>query len=150
VKREHEVRFPDKFWRRGTYLSIDAKALYAVLATFANYRTGETFVSNWKLQLETGYGVVKIKKLLLELERAGFIERRREIRGNLKAKRHIRCLKYIVSPTVQIPSYRPDGMDSVCIESDTTIRTPVKSSVTPQEQEESTFPDTRENPERIM
>ena len=42
MKRDHEVRFPDKFWRRGTHLSIDAKALYAVLVTFADYKTGES------------------------------------------------------------------------------------------------------------
>jgi hypothetical protein len=147
---EHEVRFPDKFWRRGTHLSIDAKGLYAVLATFADYRTGETFVSNGRLQVETRHGIVKIKALLTELEKAGFIARRREFRGNLKGKRHIRCLKYICAPRVQIPSGRAYGMDSVRIENDATILTPVKSSVTPKEQEESSFPQREPESERIM
>jgi hypothetical protein len=128
---------------------MDAKGLYAVIATFADYRTGETFVSNARLQLETGHGISKIKALLVELEKADFIERRREFRGNLKAKRHIRCLKYIV-PTVQISSHRVDCMDSVRIEKDATILTPVKSSVTPKEQEESSFPHRAPKPERIM
>jgi hypothetical protein len=149
MKREHEVRFPDKFWRRGTHLSMDAKGLYAVLATFADYRTGETFVSNTRLQLETGHGISKIKRLLVELESAAFIERRREFRGNLKAKRYIRCLKYVVS-TVQIPSHRPDGMASVRVENDATILAPVKSSVTPYKQEESSVSYIQETSKRIM
>ena len=150
MKRDHEVRFPDKFWRHATHLSMDAKALYAVLATFADYKTGETFVSNSRLEIETGHGIVKVKALLVELEKAGYIQRRREFRGNLKAKRHIRCLKYVCAPTVQIPSGRTDGMDSVRIENDTTIFTSVKSSVTPKEQEESSFPQRAPKPERIM
>lgn len=150
MKRDHEVRFPDKFWRRATHLSMDAKGLYAVLATFADYKTGETFVSNHRLQLETGHGIVKVKALLVELEKAGYIERRREVRGNLKAKRHIHCLKYVRAPIVQIPSGRADGMDSVRIENDATILTPVKSSVTPKEQEESSFPQRVQKTERIM
>jgi len=39
---------------------MDAKGLYAVLATFADYKTGETFVSNPRLQLESGHGIVKV------------------------------------------------------------------------------------------
>jgi hypothetical protein len=148
VKREHEVRFPDKFWRRATRLSHAAKGLYATLATFADYKTGETFVSNPRLQLETGHGIVKVKALLVELEKAGYIERRREFLGNLKSKRHIRRLKYICSPIVQIPSSRADGMDSV--RNDATIFTSVKSSVTPKEQEDSSFPHRAPKPERIM
>jgi helix-turn-helix protein len=150
MKRAHEVRFPDKFWRRATHLSMDAKGLYAVLATFADYKTGETFVSNPRLQLETGHGIVKVKALLVELEKARYIERRREFRGNLKAKRHIRCLKYISAPMVQIPSSRADGIDSVRIENDATIFTSVKSSVTPEEQEDSSFPHRAQKPVRIM
>jgi len=49
------------------------------------------------LQLETGYGICKIKNLLKELEKGNFIERDQELRGNLKSKRYIRCLKYVVS-----------------------------------------------------
>lgn len=150
MKRPHEARFPDSFWRRGTSLSIDAKGLYAVLVTFADYRTGETYVTNLRLQLETRHGVVKIKNLLSELERAGFIKRWQEPHGNLKAKRHIRCLKYIDSPVVQIPSHRPGGIVFGPTENQPTIRTPVKSSVTPEKQEESSFPHTQEKPERIM
>lgn len=150
MKRDHEVRFPDRFWRRATRLSMDAKGLYAVLATFADYKTGETFVGNQRLQLETGHGIVKVKALLVELEKSGYIERRREFRGNLRAKRHIRCLKYICAPTVQIPSGRADGMDSVRIENDASIFTSVKSSVTPEEQEDSSFPQRAPKAERIM
>ena len=120
---------PDKFWRRGTLLSIDAKSLYAVLATFADYRTGETFVSNARLELETGYGRDKVKTLLSELERADFIQRRRELRGNLKAKRHIKCLKYVSSPIDGNPDYRPDGLVFRATDNQPTILTPVKSSV---------------------
>jgi hypothetical protein len=149
VKRDHEVRFPDKFWRRSTQLSFAAKGLYAVLATFADYRTGQTFVSNVRLHLETGYGVCKIKRLLKELEKGEFIERDQELRGNLKSKRHIRCLKHVVS-VVWKSSYRPGGTVSGLTENDTTIRIPVKSSVTPKEQEESSFPHSQEIPERIM
>jgi len=109
VKREHEIRFPDKFWRRSTHLSFAAKGLYAVLATFADYRTGETFVSNARLQLETGYGICKIKILLKELKTGGFIGRDQELRRNLKSKRHIWCLKYVVS-VVRKSSDRPGGM----------------------------------------
>jgi hypothetical protein len=87
------VRFPDSFWRRGTQLSVEAKALYAVLATFANYKTGETFVSNQRLQLETRFGRDRIERLLAELETAGFIKRTRQCRRNLLWKRWIRCLK---------------------------------------------------------
>jgi len=150
VKRDHEVRFPDSFWRRTTHLSMDAKGLYAVLATFADYKTGETFVSDPRLQLETGHGIVKVKTLLVELEKAGYIVRRRDFRGNLKAKRHIRCLKYICAPRVQIPSGRADGMDSVRIENHATIFTSVKSSVTPEQQEVSSFPHRGPKAERIM
>ena len=51
----------------------------------------------------------KIKCLLVELERAGFIERRRELRKNLKAERHIHCLKYAVSSMGRNPTDRLDG-----------------------------------------
>ena len=149
VKRDHEVRFPDKFWRRSTQLSFAAKGLYAVLATFADYRTGETFVSNLRLQLETGYGICKIKKLLKELEKGEFIERDQELRDNLKSKRHIRCLKHVAS-VVWKSSHRPGGMVSGATENDATILTPVKSSVTPKEQEESSFPQREQESERIM
>jgi hypothetical protein len=77
--------------------SIDAKSLYAVLATFVEYKTGGTYVTNGRLQLDTGHGLRKIKTLLNELQRGGFISRRGEYRRNLKAKRYIRCLKYVVS-----------------------------------------------------
>src|SRR5258706_11445580 len=100
MKREHEVRFPDKFWRRATRLSHVAKGLYATLATFVDYRTGLTFVSNARLQLETGHGRDLVKRLLRELELAGFIKRSRQTRRNLLSKRWIRCLKYVA----------PDGL----------------------------------------
>ncbi len=41
---------------------------------------------------------------------------------------------------VQIPSGRADGIDSVRIERDATIFASVKSSFTPEEQEDSSFP----------
>jgi len=150
MSKEHEVRFPDKFWRRETLLSIDAKSLYAVLATFADYRTAETFVSNARLELETGYGRDKVKTLLSELERADFIQRRRELRRNLKAKRHIRCLKYVLSPTDGNSDYRADGRVFGSTENQPTILTPVKSSVTPKEQEKSSSPKNQEIREGLM
>jgi hypothetical protein len=131
-RREHEVRFPDKFWRRATHVSIDAKALYAVLATFADYQTGETFVSNTRLQLETGWCVRKIKDLLGELEQAGFIKRWQQMRGNLRSRRHIRCVKYVTS-AVQKMHLRPGGAFFGRTEKVPIICTPVKSPVTPEE-----------------
>jgi hypothetical protein len=157
LKREHEVRFPDKFWRRSTHLSIDAKALYAVLATFADYKTGETYVSNARLQLETGHGLRKIKTLLNEIQRGGFITRRREYHRNLKAKRYIRCLKYVVSeqkaadsPMAPILHHRLDGSVFDRSRNDPVSLPLVKSSVTPEEQEDSSFPHRASKPERIM
>lgn len=96
MKREHEVRVPASFWL-STHLSFDAKALYNLLLIFVNWSTGETFVSNQRLQLITRWGRDKIKRLLAELERAHFIKRQRELSKNLKAKRHITCLKYAIS-----------------------------------------------------
>jgi hypothetical protein len=148
-KRDHEVRLPDRFWRCGTHLSLDAKALYAVLATFADYKTGETFVSNARLRLVTGFGRDKIKQLLRELQNAEFISRRRRLRKNLKAERYIRCLKYVCSMDGK-SAYRPDGLVSGTHENQPSIFTPVKSSVTPEKQEKSSFPRTQVAPERIM
>lgn len=149
MSREHEVRFPDKFWRRGTRLTHAAKALYATLATFADYRTGLTFVGNARLQLETGYGRDVVKRLLRELELAGFIERSRQTKKNLLSRRWIRCLKHVVSDGLNFsPSTR--RADSQSPEKQPTIFTSVKSSVTPQGQEESSFPRTQKISERIM
>jgi len=156
VKREHEVRFPDKFWRRGTRLSHAAKALYATLVTFANYRTGLTFVGNPRLQLETGYGRDLVKKLLRELELAGFIKRSRQTKKNLLSIRWIRCLKHVVSDGLNFSlSVRPT--DSQSPENQSAILTPVKSSVTPEKKSHlsptqdhfSVEPEGKE-PERIM
>jgi Helix-turn-helix domain len=128
---------------------MDAKALYAILATFADYKTGETFVSNERLQIETGFGRDKVKELLRELAKAGFISRRRRLRKNLKAERYIRCLKHVCS-TDGKSAYRRDGRVFGTHENQTSILTPVKSSVTPEKQEESSFPHAGEIPERIM
>jgi hypothetical protein len=40
--------------------------LYAVLATFVEYKTGGTYVTNGRLQLDTGHDLRKIKTLLIE------------------------------------------------------------------------------------
>lgn len=135
VSREHEVRLPDRFWRHSTHLSLDAKGLYSILLTFIDYGTCMTFVSNSRLQRETGYGVVKVKALLSELKSSGYITRTQELRGNLKSKRHIQCLKY-ASPVVQIPSNRPGGTVFGTTENQPTIRTKSKSSVTKSKEEE--------------
>lgn len=150
MKREHEVRFPDRFWRRETRLCIAAKGLYAILATFADYRTGETWVGNTQLEMQAGLGRDKIRALLRELEAAGFISRRRQVRKNLKAERYIRCLKY-VSSTDGKSAYRPDGRVFGTHEKPPTIFTPVKSSVTPEKQEGSSLPQILTKiPERIQ
>jgi len=145
LKREHEVRFPDSFWRRGTSLSIHAKALYAVLVTFADYRTGETFVSNGRLQIETGFGRDKVKELLRELTQAGFISRRRRLKENLKAERYISCLKHVCS-TDGKSDHRTDKRVFGTHENQPTIPTQVKSSVTPEIQEGSSFPPPPQQP----
>lgn len=150
MSREHEVRLPDRFWRRATHVSHAAKGLYASLATFADYRTGRTFVSNARLQLETGYGRDLVKRLLRELELEGFIKRSRQTRKNLLSKRWIHCLKYVVSDSLNFsPSARRTDPQSP--ENQSTILTPVKSSVTPEKQDESkaSFPHTQ-IPERIQ
>jgi len=149
MKREHEVRFPDKFWRRATRLSQAAKGLYATLATFADYRTGLTFVSNARLQLETGYGRDLVKRLLRELELAGFIKRSRQTRKNLLSQRWIQCLKYVALDGLNFsPSARQTDFQSP--ENQPPIFTSVKSSVTPIEQEDSSFPHRAPKPGRIM
>lgn len=107
-KREHEVRLPDRFWRHSTHLSLDAKGLYAILLTFTDYATNKTYVSNLRLQRESGFGAVKIKCLLAQLEAGKYIERSHRYVRNLRSQRIIRCLKF--SSTVQIPSSRLDGM----------------------------------------
>lgn len=135
-KQSHEVRLPDGFWRRATHLSMEAKALYAVLITFADYRTGLTFVGNPRLQLETNYGRDLVKRLLRELELECFIERRREIKKNLKSKRWIKCLKYVVTDRLNFsPSARWTGFRAA--EDQPTISTPVKSSVTSNKQSQN-------------
>jgi helix-turn-helix protein len=139
VSREHEVRFPDKFWRRETHLSHDAKALYATLATFADYRTGLTFVSNARLQSETRYGRDLVKKLLRELEAAGYIKRSRQTNRNLLSKRWIRCLKYVVSDGLNF-SQSSRRTDSQSPEKQPTVFTPVKSSVTPETKKSHLYP----------
>lgn len=129
LSREHEVRLPDRFWRHCTHLSLDAKGLYSILLTFIDYETSITFVSNPRLEKETGYGIVKVKALLAELELAGYIKRTQERRGNLKSKRFIECLKFL-SPAVQIPSDRPGGTVFGTTENQPTILTKSESSVT--------------------
>lgn len=129
MSREHEVRLPDRFWRYSTCLSLDAKGLYAILLTFIDYRTCITFVSNRRLERETGFGVVKVKQLLSELKANGYIKSTQERRGNLKSKRFIQCLKY-TSPVVQISSNRPGGTVFGATENQPTILTESKSSVT--------------------
>ena len=135
MSREHEVRLPDRFWRHSTHLTLAAKGLYSILLTFIDYKTCITFVSNPRLERETGYGVVKVKALLSELETNGYIRRTQEKRGNLKSKRYIHCLKYL-SSEVQIPSNRPGSTVSGTIENQPTILTKSKSSVTKSKEEE--------------
>jgi hypothetical protein len=129
MSREHEVRLPDRFWRHSTHLSLDAKGLYSILLTFIDYQTCITFVSNFRLERETGYGVVKVKALLSELETNGYIKREQKIRGNLKSKRYIQCLRYAF-PVVQIPSNRPGSTVFGTTENQPTILAKSKSSVT--------------------
>ena len=139
MNREHEIRFPDRFWRCETNLSHSAKGLYATLATFADYRTGETHVGNARLQKETGYGREKIKSLLRELEQADLIKRRRELQRNLKSKRYIRCLKYVRSDGLKSGlSSRPTSFRAT--EDQASILTPVKSSVTPERKKSHLYP----------
>jgi|SRR5215470_1370368 len=107
MSREHEVRLPDRFWRHCTKISSDAKALYSILLTFIDYNTGETHVGNSRLERESGYGQKKVKALLVELEIAGYIERKRLFAGNLKSKRILRCLKFL--SIGQKPPGRLDG-----------------------------------------
>ena len=149
MKRDHEVRFPDKFWRRETRLSMSAKGLYATISSFADYRTGDTFVSNERLQLETGFGRDKVEHLLSELEAGSFIKRRRELRSNLRWKRWIRCLKYVSSDTLKC-SASGRYSENQDTENQGIIRTSVKSSVTQEKKDESSFPHTNQIPERIM
>ncbi len=139
-RREHEVRFPDKFWRKSTRLSHDAKGLYATIVTFADYRTGMTFVGNARLQSETGYGRDKIEKLLRELELAKFIDRSRESNGNLLFRRWIKCLKYVVSSDALNFRESAGCPDFQGTENQGTILTPVKSSVTPEEKKSHLYP----------
>lgn len=107
MSREHEVRLPDRFWRHGTKLSTDAKALYSILLTFIDYDTAETHVGNIRLEKESGYGRDKVKNLLGELESKGFIERKRLYVGNLKSKRILRSLKFLSMDGFSVN--RPDG-----------------------------------------
>jgi len=90
-----------------------------------------------------------VKKLLRELELAGFIKRTRQTNGNLLSKRWIRCIKYVVPDGLKF-SLSARQTDSQSPENQSTIFTPVKSSVTPEKQEKSSFPHTQETPERIM
>ena len=131
AKREHEVRFPDKFWRNTTPLSHTAKGLYATLVTFADYRTGLTYVSNLRLQKETGYGREKIERLLRELESDGWIKRTRQRSRNLYGKRFIRCLRYVTSDALK-SSVSAGCSENRGTENQGYIRTPVRSSVTPE------------------
>lgn len=150
MSREHEVRLPDRFWRHCTRLSLDAKGLYSILLTFVDYQTCITFVSNCRLERETGYGVVKVKELLRELESNGYIKRWQELRGNLKSKRFIQCLKY-VTPAVQIPSNRPGSTVFGTTENQPTILAKSSHPSPIQKQEESSLPlPEAEKPERIM
>ena len=106
-RREHEVRVPDRLWRHGVKISTDAKALYCILLTFIDYRTGETHVGNARLEKESGYGRDKVKSLLVELEANKFIERNRLYVGNLKSRRVLRCLKFVSMDGFSVN--RPDG-----------------------------------------
>jgi len=158
MSRDHEIRFPDKFWRRATPLSHAAKGLYATLATFADYRTGLTYVSNERLQKETGYGRDKLEDLLRRLERGGWIKRTRQCRRNLRWKRWIKCLRYVVSDALKFSESGrcPENQGT---ETQGYIFTPVKSSVTPEEQSQKHLYPTQDHsvseapgqkPERIM
>ena len=107
LSREHEVRLPDRFWRHSTKISTDAKALYSILLTFIDYRTGKTHVGNARLERESDYGRDKVKRLLSELEASGFIERTRLYVGNLKSKRIMLCLAFLSTDGFSVN--RPDG-----------------------------------------
>ena len=49
----------------------------------------------------------RLRDLLVELETAGLIERKRLYAGNLKSKRILRCLKYVSMDGFS--AHRPDG-----------------------------------------
>jgi len=98
----------------------------------------------------TLFASISVAANCTQVGRGGLHRASPRVRGNQKAKRHIRCMKHIRSQTVQNPSSRADGIDSVRIENDASIFTPVKSSVTPKEQQDSSFPHCAAKPERIM
>ena len=132
------------------FTSIRAKALYSILLTFVDYATNETYVSNLRLQRESGFGAVKVKGLLAELQAAKFIERSHRYVCNLRSKRTIRCLKFV--STVQIPNSRPEGM---VFDQPKTIPISLPSHSHPspiQKKEESSepFPVEVEKPQRVM
>jgi len=124
--------------------------MYSILLTFTDYQTGETHVGNARLERESGYGRDKIKGLLAELERAGFIERKRLYVGNLKSKRILRCLKFVSMDGKS--AHRLDGRVSGHTENQPYILTESKSSVPSQSHKsKSSIPlPGPEIPERIM
>jgi hypothetical protein len=150
IRREHEVRLPDRFWRHGTKLSAEAKALYAILLTFTDYNTAETRVGNSRLEKESGYGRDKVEALLRELERSAFINRDRQYRGNLKSERTIKCLKFVSMPWKS--GGRPDALISRSSENQGYILTESKSSEPSQSHKSNTSIPLPESgtPERIM
>src|SRR5262249_23309527 len=107
-------------------------------------------VSNPRLEKESGFGIVKVKALLSELERNGYIKRVQEMSRNLKSKRHIQCLRH-VSPVVQNPSNRPGGTVFGTTEK-RPLSLPSQSHPSPiQEQEKSSLPlPDQKLPERLM
>lgn len=149
MSREHEVRLPDRFWRHCTRLSTNAKALYSILLTFIDYNTGETHVGNARLERESGYGQKKVRALLVELETAGFLERKRLFVGNLKSKRILRCLKF-----VSMRQFLPNRPDAAVFDASkiTPISLPSHSHPSPiQKQEKSSLPLPEQNlSERIL
>lgn len=149
MSREHEVRLPDRFWRHSIKLSSDAKALYSILLTFIDYTTGETHVGNPRLERESGYGRDKVKALLVELETAKFIERKRLYFGNLKSTRVLRCLKFLSMDGFSVNRLdgRVFGQPKI-----SPISEPSHSHPSPiQQKEKSSLPlPEQELPERIM
>jgi hypothetical protein len=149
MSREHEVRLPDRFWRHCTKLSAEAKAVYSILLTFIDYNTGETHVGNPRLERESGYGQKKVKALLLELENAGFVERKRLFVGNLKSKRILRCLKFLSKGL-----FSPNRFEGAVFDrsKNAPISLPSHGHPSPtQEQEKSSLPlPDQKSSERIM
>jgi hypothetical protein len=72
-KRDFEVRIPARFLKDPA-ISSDAKALFAVIRSFANGRTGLTFVRPKTLDEILHWGRGRREKALRELRTKGWLE----------------------------------------------------------------------------